>query len=185
MSAKRIIFLIGGRSKSGKDTLADYIRDKYRFTKYAFADELKKYTALKYDIENNIFFTQQGKSDILIYNGSFISYRDLLIKESIEKKILDKYYWAKKVSRKLYNNENVVISDFRFEEEYDHICSCFDYYNSDIVTINVYRKETDIPTDEPSESSLKSFKFDYTLENFTGKKGIMFNKFDEIISSII
>jgi hypothetical protein len=50
---QKIIILISGWKGSGKDTMFEYLKQKYGFERFAFADDLKDMSALPYALERN------------------------------------------------------------------------------------------------------------------------------------
>jgi hypothetical protein len=100
-----IILISSPTPQSGKDTVADYLVEKYGFYKVAFADELK--------LLCSDYFNWNGVKD---NNG-----RKLLIDVAQAAKNIDPNFWAKKTYKNIKDNglenRDIVVSDFRFEEE--------------------------------------------------------------------
>lgn len=160
----RYIILISGFSKSGKDLMADLMVNTLNFKKYAIATSLKQIVSKKYNIDYNITNTQSGKSAIL-YNG--ITVRDLLIKTANElKDSVNQDIFIADVYEQISKNEiNVVISDFRYINEYDYLYKKYlNKLDTKIVTIRIDRFN-ESPVKSESENQLNDFKFDYYIEN--------------------
>ncbi len=155
---KRIL-LIAGRAESGKDTVADFLVSHYNYTKFAFADELKTLVPKKYSIDKTLMYTHSGKKSKVINKNYTI--RDLLIKESDS--ITNDYpnHWVDIVCSKIDQTDtNIVISDFRYEREYNRMVERF----ASVETMIIIRKDIEL-IEHPSENSLNSFSFNYILYN--------------------
>lgn len=114
------IIAIAGNARSGKDTLADNMVDifsslKIKSEKYSFAKALKQ--------ECNAFtkktlgisaFTEDSKEKEII--------RPLLVTWGTHvRRKLDPDVWVKSVDKKLSGNKISIISDVRFENEYEWV----------------------------------------------------------------
>ena len=161
----RYIILISGFSKSGKDLMADYMVNQFNFKSYAIASSLKQMVAERYNIDINMTNTQCGKSTV-VYNG--LTVRDLLVKSAIElKNSVDQDVFIADTYKKIYigNVKNVVISDFRYINEYKYLS--IKYKNDKdtrVLTVRIDRFDRS-PVDSPSENQLNGFNFDYLIEN--------------------
>ena len=51
MQIKKNVILVNGLPRAGKDTLADYLVQKYNYAKFSFADELKDIICRTFDID--------------------------------------------------------------------------------------------------------------------------------------
>lgn len=56
-----MILAIGGKLESGKDTVADYLVEKFKFVKLAFADNLKEMVMHIFGLEEADCYTTEGK----------------------------------------------------------------------------------------------------------------------------
>jgi len=195
----KYIFLISGWCGSGKDMVADYLvsntKFKYKFCKLNIANELKKYTAKKYNFDYNLTNTQSGKQTLcyLKENNQNItkSVRDLLIEEALlQKTKFGDDFFIQKVSNKIDEIDEIdetylsktciLISDFRFIHEYEFMKN---KYHDKIKTIRINRFNV-APINSPSETELDNFKFDYTIIN-NGKKEDVYKQIDEIFFNIL
>lgn len=156
------ILLLSGKAGSGKDTFADYLVKKHLFKKLAFAESLKEYVSEKYNIPLNVLFTQEGKKQQIVVGDKKETIRNILIKEGLEKRKIDVNYWINIVVEKIKKDplKNIVISDFRFINEYNQIKKHF----SETTTIRIIRENCE-NIDDISETSLESFKFDHVFFN--------------------
>lgn len=167
------IFLIGGKAGSGKDTIALHLVNNYSFIKFAFADVLKEYVSNKYKINIRLMNTQIGKKTIIYINNQKTTIRDLLIKEAMEHRDIDENYWINIVLKKLSKLDNnthhkIVISDFRFPNEYYELCKVYEH----VTAINVERNECE-NINNISETSLNNFLFDHTIKNNKSKDDLL------------
>lgn len=168
----RYIILVSGFSKSGKDTFSDFLV-KHNYTKYAFADELKSYISEKYNIDYKLTLTQEGKNTKFNILNENVSIRDILIFEADNFRKINPDYYAIKVSEKIkmfdkikdYRGEltsGIVISDFRYLNEYNFIKN--EFKNFKIITVRINRHDTS-PVNSETEHYLDNFNFNYTIDN--------------------
>ena len=163
--------MIAGYCGSGKDLAADYLVKTHNFTKMAIANELKLLVAKKYNIDHNLTLTQAGKKiviDFPIFGKKTI--RELLIEEAAFQKqrmgpnifinhLIDKI----KINDVIYRDthqENIVISDFRYTNEFEQVYNTFDK----VITIKLNRFD-EPPINDISETQLDNFKFDFVIDN--------------------
>ena len=159
MKNRPLLILISGYVKSGKDTVANIIKDNYKnFSINWFALELKKEVSLKYDIPFELTMSHSGKDSILS-NGKTV--RELLIQESKEQKMYDPYVYIKKLLHNLDKDKDYVIPDFRFPDEFHYINELKMY---DIITIRINRYSIS-SISSLSEYMLDDWNFDYVVEN--------------------
>lgn len=165
------IILINGLIGSGKDTLGDILVKHRGYKKISLAGTLKKDTSKKYGFGEALCHTQQGKKTLIEREGKTV--RELLIIESEAAKLLDSGVFADKCVKEILSQDckNIVISDFRFPQEYSRISSVF---GGSVKTVKVIRPGV-VAENLDSEHALDTFFFDAkilndsTLENFTEK----------------
>jgi dephospho-CoA kinase len=160
----RNIILLAGKAGSGKDTVANHLVKKYSFKRFAFADTLKEYVSKKYNIPLELLFTQEGKKQEIIVKKKKVTLRDLLIKDGAEKRQENQDYWVNMVIEKIQaesKTQNIVISDFRFPNEYRRLAETF----FEIVAVKVVRENGCENIDDISETALNQFDFDRVLFN--------------------
>lgn len=170
--------MLSGKIGAGKDTLAKYLVDNYNFKRFAFADILKEYTAKKYKFDVNLCYSQDGKNNlVLAYNGGItkqVSVRQLLIDTGLEVRKLDKYYWSDKVIEniKKQNASNIVISDWRFPDEYYRLSK--EFVTVIPIRINGITIESEYSSNI-SETALDSFLFADEIDNKLSKQDLYDN----------
>ena len=171
---KKIIFL-AGYSCSGKDTVADYLVKHKGYRKFAFADSLKQLCAMKYHFDITKCYHQAGKKEMITIQMPEesqklgapkimeFSVRDILINEAQFQRKRNPNIFVEELVKRLSTctNEHIVISDFRYLNEY--------YYfkrngKFEINTIRINR-DSIVPMKDPSEHQLQDFSFGYQIEN--------------------
>ena len=164
MPRTRTLILLGGKIASGKDYVANILVKEYGFTRIAFADILKETVSKRYNIPLVDLHTQTGKSKM---DSAGISNRQRLIDTAFELRTIDDNYFVKKALESIkapgfYGD--VVISDFRYPNEYSKLVQSLHNTNVVVWTVKLTR-ESEVVLDIPSETALESFKFDFTLPN--------------------
>jgi len=124
------IFLISGFAGVGKSTVANYLqglRPKSVIT--AFAKNVKDIVAAKYDIDREMFETQEGKRKIVESTHGIFTVRDLVIlhAESMKRKHGDAI-WALTLAAEIQSKPEIqdwIVEDWRFPYEYDTLRTLF------------------------------------------------------------
>ncbi len=167
MDNNKHIILISGKAGSGKDTVGKILVNNHYYTRYAYADALKDYVSETFKLDRKLFDTQEGKMSEIIIDGKKTSPRQLLIDVSLEKKKENELIWIETVIKNIINcnNKFIVITDFRFLQEYTELIKIF----GNVTTLKIERKYS-LNIDDPSETSLNSFDFAFTLENNSSKE---------------
>jgi hypothetical protein len=97
-------------------------------------------------------------------NGEVVTIRDLLIKEGGEQRALNENVWIEYVINSILKetpeDAKIVISDFRYPNEYLQIKKQFD----DTTAVRITREDAGI-TDIDSEHLLDNFSFDKYISN--------------------
>lgn len=156
------VLLLNGLISAGKDTVADILVKHKGYKKFSLASILKHRTSRKYGFDESLCNTQEGKKSIVKSAGK--SVRELLIIESELAKSKNKYFFTDYVIVDIVNQdcEKVVISDFRFPEEYTRLTEVF----SNVKTAKVVRPGV-VVQDFSSEQQLDHFFFDEVIFNDT------------------
>lgn len=157
----KVIYMLSGNIRSGKDYVADILVKNFDFKKYAFANILKKEVSESYNINIKHFTTQEGKSKMSVYGKT---HRELLIEHANYKKLFDKNYYSLLLLKQIQKEsfDKIVISDFRYPYEYLFLLE--NLKNFVIKTIKIERN-TSLVTDLESENSLKDFDYNYKIDN--------------------
>lgn len=161
-----IILLLRGFSNSGKDFVGDILCKQYGYTKFSFANSLKKIVSDMYNIPLELLYTQEGKMMICENDKNKRTHRQLLIDEALKLKESDFDIFAKHCCNEIKNNNNnkIVITDWRFINEYNVLKDTFS--NAKIIPIHVIRKNQEkSPINDISEYHLMDRTNDNTIIN--------------------
>ena len=156
------IIWLSGYGGSGKDTAANYLEKEFGFYRVAFADILKMITSIKYHFPLELTKTQEGKNTII--NGQTVRY--WLIYEAKKTRDVDTNYYSRIICQLIlqHPDEHIVISDWRYVEEFDFIHKILPTKNH--VTIRIHRPCI-MPSNVPSEHQLDHCSFHYNITNTT------------------
>jgi dephospho-CoA kinase len=130
-----IIGLIG-KKQSGKDTIADYLVNRFKFTKFAFADPIKDICKTMFGFTNNQLY---GNAKEILDETFNILPRDAMkfigmeFRENMHKLIpnIHDNIWTSIMINKIRKlrqqdpNCNIVITDIRFQNEYIMLATQF------------------------------------------------------------
>jgi len=111
-----------GKAGSGKDTVADYIVEKYGFEKLAFADPLKKAVQVMFDIDDHHMFDRELR-EVELEDWSPWSVRKLLqfVGTNLMRNQVDEDIWMKNAISRVKKMKLAVLSDVRFPNECDGV----------------------------------------------------------------
>lgn len=163
---------ISGKMRSGKDTLADRLVERYGLRKYAFADGLK-------DVARELFGMRPGTKN-----------RHLLVELGRKMCEIDRLVWVNQVLGKMPLRQDVVISDLRFQYEY-HALKAFGFvvarvdcdHEARMRRIEKYGSRVDMALlDDPSETDLDGMDFDWRLDGTTYEA--LYRGGDEMMSAM-
>lgn len=178
---KKILFL-NGAPQSGKDTVANYIVNNYKYQTLAFKDfvyqDVSDYFNITLDQYMSIYNnrdTKEKSSDIL--QGFTPRTAMQYVVETINKPKYGKDYLANKLIDKVITDSyNYVISDLGLDEEENTIIKRLAEYNYKIVYIN--RDGFDFTNDTRSKRN----KIDYIINNTSLEK--LYSDVDIIIKEL-
>ncbi len=164
-----LILITSDNPGDGKDTVADYISEDLNCDILAFANDIKEIAySLGWD----------GKKD----NKG----RQLLIDIGESAKKYDPYIWVKKELRKIDDkNKTYIISDLRYNVEYEYIKKVCEINNIKMIIIKVVRQQniiTDIVVNENQKQS-KKMPYIFLIEN-NGSIYDLYLKIDGVIKQI-
>lgn len=111
-----------GRAGSGKDTVADYLVQKYGYTKIAFADPLKKAVQIMFDIDDDHMYDRELR-EVELPDWKPWSTRKLLqfVGTELMRNQVDEDIWMKNAVSRAKKLQKAVISDARFPNEVDGV----------------------------------------------------------------
>ena len=182
---------------SGKDTVANYLCDKYGFKKVAFADALKDVVASIYAWDRTLLNgdtkeSREWREQIDPTRGLSPRQALQLIGTDLFRSKFDTNIWIKAMAYRLEslttNDENIVITDCRFQNEVDlvkelggllvQVVRHTPEWVKDVQENNV--KVEDLKGVHPSEYSQLHFKPDLSIYNF-GSKEDMYQLIDSTL----
>jgi hypothetical protein len=176
-----MIIGLHGKKRVGKDTCADYLVEKYGFTKIAFADGVRDALyALNPQIHNGEqykdvidFFGYEEAKDI------FPDIRMLLQRLGTEvgRNILDPDLWVNLLEKRLQPNVNYVIPDVRFENEANLVRKL------DGPVLAIFR-QTGFEDDHVSEQKLPDDLIDHHIYN-TSSLSDLYDYVDVVVRNYI
>jgi hypothetical protein len=161
-----IIILLRGFSNSGKDFVGNVLISKYGYKQYSFAGSLKQIVSDIYNIPLDLLYSQEGKLMVCDNDNIKRTHRQLLIDEALKLKETDYDIFAKHCSHSISidNHTNIVITDWRFENEFDVLKQHFP--DAKIIPVHIVRiKQIKSPIDDISEYHLINRHGDYTIMN--------------------
>lgn len=171
--------LIGfsGCKGTGKDTLSDYLVEKYNFIKYSYATPLKDACKTLFLLTDEQLYDQNKKEEIDERWG--ISPRQMfqIVGTDFFREKINENFWIQHFQYwySMNKNKNIVIADCRFQNEIDTIKKL------NGITIKLVRT-TNFVDSHISESGINSLSnFDYIIDNNSSKFKSK-NKLDEIIN---
>ena len=191
-----MIIALSGKKSSGKDTVANYLCDKYEFVNYGFADPIKEISKIMFgfsedqlngyskDIEDKIWgiaprdFFQKFGTDIAQFElpkyfpGIFRN----LDKRTIWVRVFELWY-----TKKLKENPKIkiVISDLRFQHEYEYLKKLDSYFirikrnDKEVNNYDLHKSETELDI-------IKDNEFNHIIENNSSIEDL-YLKIDELI----
>lgn len=183
-----MIIALCGKKGSGKDTVADIIVKDYNFIKYRFADDIKKIAKILFDFTDEQLHGQDKDKLDEKWNITprefFQKFGTEYIQEIFPKtfptlfdNINKKEFWLKKFElwynyhNKLNNNFFVVISDLRFEHEYNYIKNLGGY----IIKVERDNLKDKLNIYHISETGLDNYdknKFNFVIKNNGSKEDL-------------
>jgi len=157
-----IIIMISGWAGSGKDAAASILMDELGFQRFAFADPLKHDVARETGIPLNYFYEPSLKDRPIKFDGESITPRALLIEAAADARAKYPNIYANMTADAIQcsDSKRVVISDWRYRNEYTVLQTFFDK----VVRIRVSRPGV-VQSPDPSEHDLDSEPMDIEIQN--------------------
>ena len=166
-----MVIAVTGKKRSGKNTLTSYLRNKYNFIEYAFAQPIKKLSYDLFDwnpeededlkecvdprwgISRRQFWQWFGTDAMQLALGEYYADYKKITGRNVWVKIFENFYEKNK-------DKNICISDFRFPHEEAYLRSI------NAVTVKLIRKAPDNKMDmHESEMHIDSLITDVTIYN--------------------
>jgi hypothetical protein len=185
MNSKPTIIALSGWKRSGKDTAAAYLIEKYGAERVAFADPLKTLVGELFGLyrsdmeladrkENPLINFPVVHSDAFTANvNGFMSGefkpikglahwtpRALCILIGSTMRAVDPNYWVKQAVAKTQPGGLYVISDLRYRSEIHALMR----ENADVIPVRINRFDAS-PSNDPSERDLDNYNFPCVMNN--------------------
>lgn len=184
LTRNRVIALSGWRG-SGKDTVSDYLVEKYGYHKISLAVALKDQCAYTYGIERHMFDDRVLKDAPIVsmpvvpsdkfcnaihhllgaeLSSGYWTPRALCILEGSMKRAVSSGHWMRKAIEaiRMISDGRYVISDMRYVSEADSLRALLP--REELLLMRINRFES-IDTQDPSERDLDDYRFDVTMGN--------------------
>lgn len=167
-----MIIALSGYGGAGKDSVADILVEDYGFKQYAWADTLRLAAAA---LDPIVEMTEDGK--VMRYNEAlatvgyntakvvFPEVRVMLQRLGTEvgRQLIGDNVWVdatfRRIDNETFTSDDVVITDCRFPNEAHAV------KDRDGIVVRVERPGVLAANDHPSETSLDTWPFDYTIAN--------------------
>lgn len=157
-----LVIMISGWAGSGKDAAASILMDELGFQRFAFADPLKHDVARATGLSLEHFYSQHLKDRKIEFDGEMITPRALLIEAAADARANNPNIYANMIADSIQRSgsKRVVISDWRYRNEYEVCKTAFDR----IVRIHIVRPGV-VQLAEPSEHDLDGEPMDIEINN--------------------
>lgn len=157
-----VIIMLSGWAGSGKDAAASILMDELGFQRFAFADPLKHDVARETGISLEHFYSRHLKDSLIEFDGEMITPRALLIEAAANARAKYPNIYANMIADTIQKvgSKRVVISDWRYRNEYEVLRTFFDK----VVRIHITRPGI-IQSAEPSEHDLDGETMDIEIQN--------------------
>lgn len=172
-----IIGLIG-YAGSGKDTTADFLVENYNFTKLSFGSILKDVVASLFSWPRELLEGDTNESRIFRETKDEWWSKELNMEitprkmfQMIGTDIMRNHFhtdiWLLSLKKKLTQYDNVIITDIRFNNEYDFVKKLGG------IIIKIVRPNISI-LNHSSELSIDKFDYDYSIINNDNIESLLF-----------
>lgn len=174
-----MIIGLGYKARSGKDTIANYLKEVHGFKRIAFADSLKEACRQIFDFDDAQLYGDKKEVVDPYWN---VTPRYVLQKVGTEcmREVFDKDIWIKSVEKKILSAPgNWVITDMRFPNE----AAAVQRWGGFLVRVDrPLSGATGGIASHPSEISMDSFdEWDYTLRNDVQVHAALYAKVEEML----
>jgi Deoxynucleotide monophosphate kinase len=185
---------IAGKARSGKDTIAEYMRDEYMYQLYAFASPIKEAASKMFGLPLHVFYDgEHDREEVIPYWG--FSPREILQKLGTEcgRDVFGKDIWLKRgiqewENLKKYHEEymktnpqkhyysGMIFTDVRFDNEADAIRE----HGGKI--IHVLRDNTESVSEHTSEAGINMNSNDIVVYNNDSLEDLYINISDIMVN---
>jgi len=179
------IILVSGYKRAGKDFVSEKINNLIKFsTVYSLASPLKDIMAITLNM--SVEELDSFKNDSLwLYDASAdfgINFRKMLQRFGTDamKKHFGDGVWADAFLNKSFNESVIIISDWRFNIEYEKINATYE----NVITIRVNDDNIKNTDTHSSETEIENFDFDYIIDN-TAKDESVMKQIEQVVEQIL
>jgi hypothetical protein len=174
----RLIVMLSGYARSGKDTAAALLVEEYGFQRLAFADPLKQDVSRRTGLPLE-YFTTARKDEPLPPDALHPDFptaktpRDMLIQHAAAERSRDNHIYARYVRDAIAESppySRIVITDWRYRSEASVIAELIDAANY-VVYVRITRPDVS-PSHDPSEHDLDSYPIDIRIMNSGGLRDL-------------
>lgn len=152
---------ITGKARSGKDTVARYLWERYGYTRIAFADPLKSAAQQMFGLSHEAAWNDDLKETVIPYWGMSPRQMFQLLGTECVKPHFGNDIWIKRfcLSANALPEDDIVVPDVRFEPEARFI------RESGGVIIHLFREDTMSVNPHVSEAGIHAKEQDFALYN--------------------
>jgi hypothetical protein len=178
------LIVLTGYKGSGKSTVADYLEDKYRYSRFRFADKIKQIIRVL-GVEQDYIDGHKKEDSVDLLCGKTARYTMQTLGTEWGRKLIGDNIWVNQLQREMgigiqFGITRFVIDDLRFEnEEYFINRLRFAPYNYQVNIIKIERNGC-IETNHESEMYIKSIIQDWTIYNDLSKEDL-YKSVDDIV----
>ena len=194
---KRIVAITGPK-RSGKDTVANYLKSMFDYEPLAFAEPIKDILCLTFGISREVLDDFKNSKDLhkilgVEYYGPFAEDSDEYVEFTTDmRQILQRFgtdamqkhfgtdVWCKKLLQDAlaWDLDTICVSDLRFLEEYEYLKEHCEKLT--IIRLHKEGLEEDVHS---SEQEYKQIPSDYDISN-NGTLQELYNKLNKIMAEI-
>jgi hypothetical protein len=167
------VLLLSGRAGSGKDAAASLLMEEVGFTRFAFADFLKRDVAAQYGLPLDLFHTAAKDHPLQDPKFGGKTPRTLLLDHARIARAIDLDVYARQVATAIkeaiasdpIRHSRFVISDWRYRREYDFLTKAL-FGIAELVCVRITRHTSQTPLiDDPSEHDLLAQPMHAMIDN--------------------
>ena len=175
-----MIIAICGPKGSGKDTAANFLKEitNNQFEICKFVQPMIDKIKFIYDLQSDDEYDTFKRSEFQLDGGICISGRRVVRETGMLMRELDIDFGIKHITKKISENDNIIISDLRMENEFQFL----QRLGSMVTVVRIVPYNFDaIKDSHVTESSTSEFTIDYIVRNDFKDPSIMIKDLKEVI----